>query len=301
MLSFWINVLEQGLIFGIMALGVFITYKILDFPDLSVDGSFPLGASVAAIAISSGINPIAASLLSIVFGMISGLFTGILHVKCKITNLLSGILVMTALYSVNLRIMGKANLPLLNETTIFSSNLSPIIVISIIVFICKILLDLFLKTRIGFLLRSTGDNPQLITSLGVDIGKIKILGLMIANGLVALSGAVMAQYQRFSDVGMGIGIVVAGLAAIIFGETVFKKLKFASPTTLAIAGSILYKLATGIALKFNIPPSDLKLITAIIVVIALTLSGSSVVKKRSSKTLKGGKVNVKTMELEQSI
>ncbi len=217
-----INILEQGLIFSIMAIGVYITYRILDFPDLSVEGTFPLGAATAAVCLMNGINPFIACLLAFISGSIGGIITGLLHVKLKITNLLSGILVMIALYSINLRIMGKSNIPLFGKDTIFTAVSNPIIIIAIFALASKIILDLFLKTKLGFILKATGDNEQLVTSLGVNKNMIKIVGLMVSNGLVALSGAIMAQYQGFADVGMGTGIVVMGLAAVIIGESILK-------------------------------------------------------------------------------
>jgi putative tryptophan/tyrosine transport system permease protein len=292
MLNFWISILEQGLIFGIMVLGVYITYKILDFPDLSVDGSFPLGAAVTASALVLGVSPAIACFLSLLSGLIAGSVTGFLHVKLKITNLLSGILVMIALYSINLRIMGKANIPLFNKDTVFSGKIHPIIVIALFVLAAKLLLDLFFRTKLGYLLKSTGDNPQLVTSLGVDTGWIKILGLALSNGLVALSGSIMAQHQRFSDVGMGSGIIVMGLASIIFGEAILKKFSFITATTIAIFGSILYKTCTAFALKLGFPPTDLKLITSIIVVMALALNYNKFNFKFRKMPILGGKSHV---------
>lgn len=272
MLEFWLSVLEQGFIFGVMVLGVYITYKILDFPDLSVEGSFPMGAAITASCIVGGMNPLAASILSMVGGAAAGAITGILHVKLKITNLLSGILVMIGLYSINLRIMGKSNIPLFNKESIFSNPMPKVIIALIIALLIKFILDLLFKTKFGFLLIATGDNPALVTSIGVDTGIIKIIGLMISNALVALSGSLMTQYQRFSDVGMGSGIIVMGLASVIFGEAIFKRFNFMLPTTMALIGSLLYRTATGFALKLGVPPTDLKLITSIIVIIALALN-----------------------------
>ena len=290
-MEFWLTILEQGFIFGVMALGVYITYRILDFPDLSVDGSFPLGAAVAASFLQSGANPIFATAMSFGAGMIAGCMTGILHTKLKITNLLSSILVMIALYSINLRIMGKSNIPLFKQKTIFSNNWDSIYTIIIIAVFMKIALDLFLRTKLGFVLKATGDNPKLITSLGIDIGTIKIMALMIANGLVALSGAMMAQHQRFADVGMGTGVMVMGLASIILGETVLKSIPFISATTMAIIGSILYKASTAFALKLGFPATDLKLITAIIVVIALSLRHNKLKLPFKLGTSLGGETN----------
>lgn len=272
MQNFWISILEQGLIFGIMVLGVYISYKILDFPDLSVDGSFPLGAAVAAQSLISGQSPLVSTVLALVAGLLGGTLTGILHVRLKISNLLSGILVMIGLYSINLRIMGKSNIPLFTVDTIFSNPLPALVTIALLALASKLFLDFFLKTKVGYLLKATGDNPQLVTSLGRDIGAMKILGLAISNGLVALSGAIMAQHQGFADVGMGTGIIVMGLASIIMGEALFKKATFLAITTVALIGAILYKGAMAFALELRFPPTDLKLITAVIVVIALSLN-----------------------------
>ncbi|WZL73244.1 ABC transporter permease [Clostridiaceae bacterium 35-E11] len=292
MASFWLSILEQGLIFGIMVLGVYITYKILDFPDLSVDGSFPLGAAVVASSLVLGLHPLIATILAFGAGMIAGGITGYLHIKFKITNLLSGILVMIGLYSINLRIMGKANVPLFQQNTIFSNPLQPIFIIVLFALFVKFGLDVFLKTKFGFLIKATGDNPQLVTALGIDIGITKIIALMISNGLVALSGSLVAQYQRFSDVGMGSGIIVMGLASIIFGEAMLKKVSFIVPTTMALVGSVLYKTSTAFALKLGFPPTDLKLITAVIVVSALALNQKKFHFKGKKLFFMGGDTHV---------
>lgn len=285
-----INILEQGLIFSVMAIGVYITYRILDFPDLSVEGTFPLGASIAAVCLINGINPFIACLLAFIAGGIGGVITGLLHVKLKITNLLSGILVMIALYSINLRIMGKSNIPLFGKDTIFTSVSNPIIIIAIFALASKIILDLFLKTKLGFILKATGDNEQLVTSLGVNKDMIKIVGLLISNGLVALSGAIMAQYQGFADVGMGTGIVVMGLAAVIIGESILKKVNIVKGTTMAILGSVIYKAIIAIALELGFQPTDLKLVTVIIVVIALSLNNKNFSFKTRKKAATGGEI-----------
>ena len=204
-----INALEQGLLFALVSMGVYITYKILDFPDLSVDGTFPLGAAISGSLLVSGVNPWLSILIAAAGGLIAGAITGLLHVKLKITNLMSGILVMIGLYSVNLRIMGKSNVSLFNTENIFKNlKISNIVLIFIIVLICKVLLDLFLKTKKGMLLIAVGDNEQVVSALGVNKNRIKVLGLMISNGLVALAGALTAQYQGFADVQMGQGTVV---------------------------------------------------------------------------------------------
>jgi putative ABC transport system permease protein len=253
-------------------MGVYITYKILDFPDMTADGSFATGAAVAAICLTKNTSPITASVLALIAGCIAGFITGILHVKFKITNLMSSILVMIALYSINLRIMGKSNIPLFNKTTLFSGSMNPLIIILIFSLLTKIILDLFLKTKLGFLLNAVGDNEQLVTSLGVNKDIIKVLGLVISNGFVALAGALMAQFQGFADVGMGTGTVVMGLAAVIIGESIFGKVSLMKATTMTILGSLVYKGAISLVLQIGLEPTDLKLITAVIVVIALSLN-----------------------------
>lgn len=287
--SFLLSILEQGLIFGIMVLGVYISYKILDFPDLSVDGSFPLGAAVAAICLVAGLDPLLASLAAFGAGLLAGTATGFLHVKLKISNLLSGILVMIGLYSVNLRVMGKSNIALFMYKTIFSSGIVPkIVIIALFALACKLLLDFFLKTKLGFVLKATGDNPQLVTSLGLDIGLLKILGLALSNGLVALAGAIMAQWQGFSDVGMGSGIIVVGLASIIMGEAIFRKFTFIKATSVALLGSLLYRAVIALALELNFDPQDMKLISAIIVIVALALNNKGIRFGFLKKKTEGG-------------
>ncbi|HHY24628.1 MAG TPA: ABC transporter permease, partial [Clostridiaceae bacterium] len=223
-----ITSIEQGLVFGIMVLGVYVTFKVLDFPDLTVDGSFPLGAAVASILIFNGGNPFLALLLAAAAGMVAGYITGFLNTRGRITGLLAGILTMTALYSANLRVMGRSNVTLLNANTIFTYLESwgiPhqwVFMVAFIIstIIIKILLDSFLKTQLGFAIRATGDNSGMARALGVNTDAMKMLGLSISNGLIALSGALVAQYQGFSDIGMGIGTIVAGLASVIIGEMV---------------------------------------------------------------------------------
>ena len=271
-----LTVLEQGLIFGILALGVYLTYKVLDFADLSVEGTFPLGAAITAFFLTQDVTPLLAVLISFLGGMLAGAVTGILHVKLKITNLLSGILVMSGLYSINLRIMGKANIPLFNEERIFSDVIPVLLTIGIIVVCVKIIDVLFLKTKFGFMIKATGDNPQLVTTLGVNLGWVKIVCLMVSNGLVALAGSLSAQYQGFADVGMGTGTIVIGLAAVIFGEAIFKKARWILPTTMAIIGAILYQGCTAIALQLGFPATDLKLLSALIVTLALALNNHKI-------------------------
>lgn len=271
-MDFFIGILEQGFIFGITALGVYITYSILDFPDLAVDGTFALGAAITASLMVKGINPFLALILALISGVLAGFITGILHVKFKITNLLSGILVMIALYSVNLRIMGKANIPMFNKVNIFCLGISPVLMLFIFVIGTKFVLDLFFKTKLGFALKATGDNKSLVTSLGINNSTLTILGLMFSNGIVALSGGIMAQYQRFGDISMGNGTIIMALASIIIGQSLFKASKIIKGTTKVIIGAIIYKLSIGIALRLGLPPTDLKLVTSVIVVIAIALN-----------------------------
>ncbi len=274
------GILEQGLIYGIMALGVYISYQVLDFPDLSVDGTFPLGAAITAILTLRQVNPWLACLLSFFAGGLAGLVTGLLHVKLKIKDLLSGILTMTALWSVNLAIAKTSLLSTYGARTIFNSGpilllpagLTPwrtLILAFHLALFMKYVLDWYLTTRSGLLLRAVGDNPQLVISLAQNPGYVKILGLIISNGFAALSGSILCQQQRFFDVNMGAGIIVIGLASVIIGMTVFKNLPLGKYTSMVLLGSILYKAALAIALNLGFDPNYLKLIMAILFTLAL--------------------------------
>ncbi len=279
-----ISVLEQGMIYGIMALGVYITYKILDFPDLTVDGSFPMGVAVTAVMISRDINPLVTLPVSFIAGALVGILTGLIHVKLKVRDLLSGIIMMTALYTVNLRIAGKrANLPIYNKTTIFDNDLvkavipealypyRTVLIILVITLAAKYLLDWYMHTKSGFLLRAVGDNEAIVTALAVDKGRVKIIGLSIANGLVALSGCIYAQQQRFFDISMGTGTVVIGLASVIIGTSLFKRLSILRVTSSVIIGSVLYKGCVALAINFGFESADLKLITSALFLLILVL------------------------------
>ena len=261
--------IEQSLIFAIMVLGVYISFRILNFPDMTVDGTFPLGAAISAKLLTLGVNPYLTLLVALVAGAVAGAVTGLIHVKLKVKDLLAGILVMTALYSVNLRVMGKSNIPLFEEDNIFNTEYSMMITIVVLILISKLLLDYLLKTKFGFALKALGDNENLIVSLGLNEEKYKIYGLMIANAFVAFSGAVLAQYQGFADVGMGTGIIVIGLASIIIGDTLFGKRRRLAGTTIVIIGSILYRGVIAVTLSMGMDASDLKLITSIIVIVIL--------------------------------
>jgi putative ABC transport system permease protein len=270
----------EGLVFGLVAIGVYITFRVLSFPDLSVDGTFPLGGAVAAALIVNGVNPFAATVLALVAGLCAGLLTGLLNTKLRISALLAGILVMVGLYSVNLRIMGGANIPLLRETSVFDVvgdflglhgvPLS-IVTVLLVVAVVFLVLNWFLRTEIGLALRATGDNEQMVRSLGSDTDKAVLLGCAISNGLVALSGALVAQNQGFSDVGMGIGMIVMGLAAVIIGERLFHPRGTAWVLLACLGGMFLYRLFITVALRLGMPPGDLKMITAGLVILALAL------------------------------
>ena len=283
MLDLIISTLTQGSIYAMLSFGIYITYKILDFPDLSVDGSFPLGAAVTAVLLVKGVNPYLTLLAAVAVGAAAGFVTGFIHVRLKVRDLLAGIITMTALFSVNLQIAG-SNLSVARTTdTVFTAaptmalfgSLSLIwrklIVSLIIMLICKILLDLYFKTKNGFLLRAVGDNSALVTTLAKDMGRIKIIGLVISNALVALSGAVVCHEQRSFSAMMGTGQMVFGLAAVIIGTTLFRKMRFVKGTTAVIAGSVIYKSCIQIAISLGLPANLLKLITAVLFLVILVL------------------------------
>lgn len=269
---------EQGLLFAIMALGVYLTFRILDFPDLTVDGSFALGGAVAARMIVSGYPPLVATACAIVAGFSAGTFTGFIHTKGRISGLLAGILTMTALYSLNLRIMGKSNTPLLQNETLVTyvqgldvSDVAALVgVFLITVGAVKFALDWFLQTELGLAIRATGNNERMIRSLGANTDQTKIVGLAVSNGMVAFSGALVAQYQGFADVGMGIGMIIVGLASVIIGEALFGSSSIRVATLAVIGGSVVYRLAIATALRIGLAPTDLKLITAFLVIFALS-------------------------------
>jgi len=273
--------LYEGLVFGFVAIGVYLTFRVLGFPDLTVDGSFTLGAAVAAVLIVKDVNPFLATLAAFGVGLCAGLATSLLNTKLRIPALLASILVMVSLYSVNLRIMGGANVSLLREATIFSqvSELLgggtrialSLIVVGVLAVIVFFILNWFLRTEIGLALRATGDNEQMVRGFGVNTDMTTILGVSIANGLVALGGAVVAQGQGFADVGMGIGMIVIGLASVIIGEALFRPKGVARLLLAVLGGTFVYRLFISIALRLGMAPSDLKLITAILVIIALAV------------------------------
>ena len=273
--------LYEGLAFGFVTIGIYLTFRVLAFPDLTVDGSFALGGSVAAVLIINGVNPFLATLAALGAGLCAGLATSLLNTKLKIPALLAGILMMVALYSINLRVMGRSNLPLLREVTIFSLSSQllgletrlayQLVVAGVLAVIVFFILNWFLRTEIGLALRATGDNEQMVRGAGVDTDKTTILGVSLANGLVAFSGGVVAQGQGFADVGMGVGMIIMGLAAVIIGEALFRPKGVARLLLATLGGTFVYRLVISVALRMGMRAGDLKLITAVIVIIALAV------------------------------
>ncbi|HBV87811.1 ABC transporter permease [Desulfosporosinus sp.] len=284
---------ELGIIYAIMALGVFISFRTLNMPDLSVDGSFVLGAAVSAVMTLSG-HPFLALGVAFIAGCGAGSITALLHTKLKIQPLLAGILTMLALYSLNLKVMdGRANIPLINKVTVFSAlqetaigDYSKLVFSLAVLTLLLLILFLFLKTRLGFVLRATGDNDHMVRALGVNTDSVILVGLAISNGLVAVAGALIAQSQSYVDVGMGIGMVVIGLASVIIGEVVFGISSLLRRLIAVVLGSVLYRLIIAIALEIGMPATDLKLVSAVIVALAMAMpiikKRLSVVKRKSS-------------------
>ena len=283
MMELCISTLTQGFIYALLSYGVYITYKILDFPDLTVDGSFPLGAAVTAIMLVKGVNPFVTLLAALFIGAVAGFVTVFIHVKLGVRDLLAGIITMTALFSINLQIAG-SNLAIERSIdTIFTSgpimaimgNSSLIyrkfVVALVLAVVVKLILDWYLKTKSGLLLRAVGDNATLVTTLAKDKGNVKLLGLVIANALVALSGAVVCQEQRAFSSTMGTGQVVFGLAAVIIGTTLFRKLSFFKATTAVLIGSVFYKACIQVAISLGLPANLLKLATAVLFLVVLVL------------------------------
>jgi putative tryptophan/tyrosine transport system permease protein len=275
---------EQGLVYAVMVLGVYLTFRVLDFPDLTVDGTLPLGAAVTGSLMLQGWDPFTSLGMAMLAGALAGCVTGFLATKLRIMSLLASIITMTALYSINIRIMGRPNLALLNQTTIFDALAVPAIprfLLTPLIFLavaggCLLFLDLFLHTHLGLALRGTGDNPQMIRSQGVSTDSMILIGVSLSNALVALAGGLVAQSQGFADVGMGIGTIVAGLASVILGESLVGKESVLRQTLSAIVGSLVYRFAIVVALSYQVgflrlTPSDLNLITAVLVVVCLTI------------------------------
>ncbi len=285
------STLEQGLIYAILALGILITYTILDFPDLTVDGSFPLGGAVSSLLVVQGVSPVLALLTAALCGAAAGLCTGLIHVKFKVRDLFSGIIVMTALYSINLHITGGNPLVSIprKAVTLFRNNpvadglpsaVSTLILAAALALLVKLLLDFFLKTRAGFLLRAAGDNETVVTALAKDKGTVKIWGLMLANALAALSGGVLCQQQRMFEISMGTGAMVLGLASVIIGVNLFARAQHVKDTTAVIIGAMIYKMCVSLAIACGLGASDLKLITAVLFLLILS---SGLLKKKGGK------------------
>lgn len=278
----FISTLTQGFIYALLSYGVYITYKILDFPDLTVDGSFPLGAAITAVLLANGVNPYLAMLASIAAGAIAGLATGVIHVKLGVRDLLAGIITMTALFSINLQIAG-SNLAVERAIdTVFTTGPASVLgglslmyqkfIISLIIaLLFKLILDWYLRTKSGLLLRAVGDNCTLVTTLAKDKGTVKIIGLVIANALVALSGSIVCQEQRAFSSTMGTGQVVFGLATVIVGTTLFRKMSFVKGTTAVLVGSVFYKICIQIAISLGLPANLLKLATAVLFLVVLVV------------------------------
>ena len=285
------STLEQGLIYALLALGILITYSILDFPDLTVDGSFPLGGAISTVLVVNGMHPLLALLLAALSGAAAGLCTGLIHVKLRVRDLFSGIIMMTALYSVNLHIAGGSALVSIprKAVTLFRNNpvadglpaaASTLILAAAVVLIVKLLLDGFMKTRAGYLLRAVGDNETVVTALAKDKGTVKIVGLMIANALAALSGGVLCQQQRMFEISMGTGAMVLGLASVIIGMNLLGKLSFVKNTTAVIVGAVIYKMCVSLAIACGLGASDLKLITSALFLLILC---TSLIQKKGAK------------------
>lgn len=284
---------SQGIIWGIMTLGVYITFKVLDFPDLTVDGSFALGGAVSAILISNGMNPFITLFFSFLAGSLAGLATGILNTKLQIPGILAGILTMIALYSINIRVMGgRPNIPLLGMSTSLTIiqnilSLSKVVSDLLVGFVFSVFIVLimywFFGTEMGCAIRATGNNEKMIRALGVDTNVMKTIGLMISNALVSLSGALVTQSQGYADVGMGTGTIVIGLASVIIGEVIFgNRFNFLYKLSSIVMGSIIYRIIIAIVLQLGLKATDLKLLTAIIVAIALSVP---VLNKKANKIL----------------
>ena len=278
----FLGAIEIGLLFGLVALGVFLSFRVLNFPDLTVDGSLPLGAAVAATLIVGGWNPLAATLVAMLAGALAGVVTALLNIRLKILHLLASILTMIGLYTVNLRIMGKPNQPLLGEVTIFTPFeglglpyywINPLVFVVIII-VAKLVVDAFLTSEVGLAMRATGVNPRMARAQGIRTGIMIVSGMAISNALVALAGALFAQLQGGADISMGVGVIVIGLAAVIVGEAVMSTRTIFLATLACIVGSIIYRLVIAVALNadfIGLQAQDLKLITAVLVILAMAL------------------------------
>lgn len=281
----FLGAIETGLLYGFLSLGVYLSFRVLKFPDLTVDGSFPLGAAVVATLITQGVNPWLATAVAMIAGALAGLCTAILSVRFNILNLLASILTMIALYSINLRIMGRPNIPLLNQPTLFDGleTLVPIWVILLVgLGLTKLAMDFFLTSDLGLAMRATGMNPVMARAQGIDTDRLILLGMALSNALAALSGALFAQVNGFADVALGVGTVVIGLATVILGEAIFPSRTVRWATLAVIAGCLLYRLVIAMALNadfLGLQAQDLNLVTAVIVVLALVVPQANLLAK----------------------
>jgi len=299
-----IGALELGLIYGVMALGVYLTFRVLNFPDLTVDGSFTTGAATAAALIGSGANPVLATLAGGGAGVVAGIVTGLLHTKGRIDGLLAGILTMIALWSINLRIMGKSNYPLLRAETLFSPMRDAgllgtwigVGILFVAVILLKLVVDWFLSTNLGLSIQATGDNGPMIRSFGVSTDFTTILTLAISNGFVGLCGAIIAQYQGYADISMGIGLILVGLASVILGQAIFGQRFIWIATIAVILGAVLYRLIIFFAMWVGLDPNDMKLVTAVLVVAALLLPRWGFLKKIPSFKNRGNRARPREPE-----
>ena len=297
-----LGAIEIGLIFGLVALGVFLSFRIINFPDLTVDGSFPLGGAVAAALIVAGWNPFAATGAALLAGGAAGMLTAWLNVRLRIMQLLASILVMIALYSVNLRIMGKPNVALINDATVFSMVefgglpdywLKPLVLL-VIVFAAKALIDLFFASEIGLAMRATGSNPRMARAQGISTDSLTVWGLALSNALVALAGALFVQTQGGADISMGIGTIVIGLAAVIIGETILPARSLVLTTLACVLGAVLYRFFIALALNsdfIGLKAQDLNLVTAVLVALALLVPGY---KRKLASRWSGGRAKAPT-------
>lgn len=296
-----ISGLQQGLIYGFMALGVLLTFCLLGFPDLTVEGTFPLGAAITAKAVADGLDPLFAVLLGAAAGALAGAATGLMHTKLKVNNILAGILTTSAVYTVMLRSMGRPNTSLLGYEDFYTRVLSlcgiaegtlsymatqvaAIVILLVMVVAARLLLGWFLRTDLGLTIRAAGNNEKMLAALGVDVNRTKMLSLVLANFLVGLSGALACQMQGFADVGMGIGVLVAAIASVILGQMLFGRKNLSWLLTGVILGSILYRALLALGLRLNLPAEDFKLVTALLVLLALTIPKLQVGKKKTKKT-----------------
>lgn len=300
-MGFLIGAVAQGLLWAVMAIGVYITYRILDIADLTAEGCFTLGAGITCKLITVGLNPFVSTAVALIGGLLAGLITGLLHTKLKIPALLAGILTMTGLWSINLRVMGKANIPLLKKTSIITmlentgldKNYSAIVAGAVLTAVVVIFLWWFFSTELGYSLRATGNNKNMIRANGVNTDSATILGIMIGNGLIALSASLVSQFNGFADVQMGVGTIVIGLASVIIGEVVFGNRNILRSLIAVALGSVLYRIIIAIVLKLGLRADDMKLISSVLLAIALCFPTirNIVTKNMRNSLKKGGSVN----------